>query len=922
MLHEFREDIHIRMSKFIHFVIIVFLVNLIDVAIAESSLSPDALKLVGEAVFEIVVPKPTTDSLTYEHPLPLHLIPYAVRTDKYYSIGTAFAIGTSEFVTAAHVMNLSLESQFKEVCLRDKDGNVYEIEMITKYSEQRDFVVFSVKGKTINNFFQINASPRINQEVFAVGNALGEGIVIRNGLYTSSTPEEEEGVWRWLRFSAAASPGNSGGPLLDAEGKVIGIVLQKSPNENLNIALPITEVVNARENVAIAHKMLKYSLDNFRVAMLPTFHKEIVLPKPYNELNRELIDGLKLLHYNTMRELFKKNRNSVFPNGRGSDIVLHAVYDVVFPNLIMQGEAGVWNASRPGEIREAELLNDGRMRYGIMGNTLFLYIQKPADISLDNFCNNSKLFMDLILKGLSLPRKIGNEETRITSMGKSAEHYVFTDSYGRNWLVKSWNLEYNDEKVVTFSLPIPGGCITLMRSGQTGLVNAGYIPELKMLTNFIYISYNSTLKKWREFLQMKEILPTAFAGIDISFEYNKVLHYTSKRFSFSYTPELMEIHENSLLRLSFNFFKEKDKTIWDVSAVSAGEDKNRNTFVAVGRKIKPAKELGEVFQRDWEDTEANKFPFNRKSYPGDKITSIGTVLKQPGTESNKILYTVVYGHDGKVEQAEMEGKIDRFLRDLKVNDYGQGDYAVHNTGRKPYHDNCAYFLAVWNLEEVSMQPCTSDGFILRGNIHQENGDMEQAMANYDEAISMTPGYALGYYYRGIAYKDKGNSDLALADFSMATKLNPRHAEAFLNRGAAYRDLGNFSNSIADSDKAIEINPNYIEAYNERGITYGRKGEISTAMKDFNRALELDPDNVDAYNNRGFTYKVQGDFSRALSDFNRSIELNPEYSLAYINRGNTYAQQKDSTKACSDWKRACELGSCVNYLNARKSDYCN
>src|SRR5512138_1777160 len=69
---------------------------------AESSLSEDALKAVTRSVLEVVVPKPEHDSLQYEKPLPLDLLPYAVRTDKYYSTGTAFAIGPATFVSAAH----------------------------------------------------------------------------------------------------------------------------------------------------------------------------------------------------------------------------------------------------------------------------------------------------------------------------------------------------------------------------------------------------------------------------------------------------------------------------------------------------------------------------------------------------------------------------------------------------------------------------------------------------------------------------------------------------------------------------------------------------------------------------------------------------------------------------------------------------
>ena len=35
------------------------------------------------------------------------------------------------------------------------------------------------------------------------------GVVIRDGLYTSDTPEQQDGRWDWMRFSAAASPGKA-----------------------------------------------------------------------------------------------------------------------------------------------------------------------------------------------------------------------------------------------------------------------------------------------------------------------------------------------------------------------------------------------------------------------------------------------------------------------------------------------------------------------------------------------------------------------------------------------------------------------------------------------------------------------------------------------------------------------------------------
>src|ERR1700756_4352820 len=76
-----------------------------------AALPPELQKKVQAATFEVVVKKPDKDTLTYEKPLPLELIPYAERTDAYRSIGTAFAVAPDTFVTAAHVITAGVGSQ-------------------------------------------------------------------------------------------------------------------------------------------------------------------------------------------------------------------------------------------------------------------------------------------------------------------------------------------------------------------------------------------------------------------------------------------------------------------------------------------------------------------------------------------------------------------------------------------------------------------------------------------------------------------------------------------------------------------------------------------------------------------------------------------------------------------------------------------
>ncbi len=72
-------------------------------------------------------------------------------------------------------------------------------------------------------------APQIGDEVFVVGNPLGlaaslsAGVV--SGLNRAFTPADGPSLSGMIQFDAAVNPGSSGGPLLNAKGQVIGIVI-------------------------------------------------------------------------------------------------------------------------------------------------------------------------------------------------------------------------------------------------------------------------------------------------------------------------------------------------------------------------------------------------------------------------------------------------------------------------------------------------------------------------------------------------------------------------------------------------------------------------------------------------------------------------------------------------------------------------
>lgn len=638
------------------------------------SLRSEVLAQLRGATYEVVVEKPKTDSLSYEKPLPLDLLPYRTRNDKYASIGTAFAIDGGQFVSAGHVVALGSESIRRRIFLRDSNGKILQLDRVLKFSAPRDFIVFTVKDHQAPSTLQTKAVPAPNDKVFAVGNALGEGIIVRDGLYTSDTPEEDEGRWNWMRFSAAVSPGNSGGPLVDREGRVVGIVLRKSPNENLNFALPIGEVLRASPRSAEIRLKAIFKLDVTDRTLLKKTNESIDLPARYMAFGEALQTIFSRFNRNLAAEFNAAHRDDMFPVSTGSQPLLYQTdVSASFPRLIAKQNDGTWAAVAPNDVRTAEIGKDGLLSFGKMGSFMYMRLKAPEGISVKQLGNDSKLFMDVLLRGLYFSRSFGNEKVRITSLGPANGKGLFVDSYGRKWEVRRWTIEHSDDTVVTYSLPMPGGYAIMLNSADES-VSEMFETDMKTLTDYMFVTYYGTLKQWHDFLSLKEMLPPAFHAIRIDARYGREFRYQSPRFSFSYPATLMKVTEDSDLHVKFSYFKERGRVVWDVSSVLVGEHKDTTVFVLLRRHPHPPSSMPETARSTWLSVVNARLPYTGSSF-FDKSRTVIAAAHPPATTSNgdlaklPVVYTVVYSADGTLDAVSMQRTLAGFRDKIKIHEY-------------------------------------------------------------------------------------------------------------------------------------------------------------------------------------------------------------------------------------------------------------
>lgn len=640
---------------------------------ALAGVTPQIQRAVNAATFEVVLAKPASDPLTYEKPLPLDLIPYQQRTDKYQPVGTAFAVGPDAYVTAAHVLEAAVDSQYGSPALRAADGRVYPIDSIEKFSADEDFAVFTLAGAPPAASLTVSRVPQLDDPVFAVGTALGEGVVIRDGLFTSETPEDQDGRWKWIRFSAAASPGNSGGPLLDASGNVIGIVIAKSPNENLNYALPIGIALDARKKALFDRRFLT-GLPFLQGSKVYTLKDQFALPLPWGAFERAYQEVIRRHGEEARAQLLATYSASMFPRGSGSDAILYSIVSPMpAPGLIVQQENGEWTLDQPA-FATTDLAGNGQVSVATIAGATLLRLERANDAADDAFYGDSKAFMDVALKGLVIRRLVGSDPVRVTSLGPAMSDTAWTDRYGRHWQQRVWAVPYLDSYLVALLLPTPDGYTGLLqysRSSSLGEIKAG----LTLLANQVNLAYEGTLPQWTAFLRRRALLPQALARLSLQQAPVWALH--APRFEMSVPGALVELDSNSRLRLAMTYEAQGAQPTWSIAGAWWYQNSEERNYVALWRQPRPSAGARRELQDAYSDMQKRLSPYDgqpvRVSAAAITLTSVVQAAgTQAGTASADVLYGLAIGLEGDMSILNISAKQGLARASVHILEHGIG----------------------------------------------------------------------------------------------------------------------------------------------------------------------------------------------------------------------------------------------------------
>lgn len=636
----------------------------------------DGILTIKKSCFEVVVKKPAETTITYEKDLPWDLVDINYRNDDYESLGTAFAISPTELITANHVLDLQSDSmlytqRFIRETKIDGAGNkeefVYELDTIVSVNNHKDYVVFTVKDKVFDSWLPLEMNYALNTRVYTAGNAYGEGIVLRDGMLLDQVPESENGEWNILKCSSLTNPGNSGGPLLTPEGKVIGIVLAKK--DDFSYSLPVAEVQRL-EGLFHFRGQFGFTLmaDKHRVDYDYNLADEgVALPVPYREYIQFHQKKYTAFYERGMNGLFEEYKEETFPNGKESLPALYGSRQTMFPQILLKdsNDKKWFYTNLSPEVVTMD--NNGFIRYQQIykdAGLWFVEIEKPDDMLLQDLYTNPRTAMDYFFKGVRFSRSLYDNDpgTRILSLGDPFETSDFTDTYGRDWKFSHWLQEYNDRVFTLISTPTPKGVIFIFNA-YTSSDKVYWEYDHKKIVDFVSITYSGKNEDWVEFFQNRDLIPSVFADYRFSFEEEKQMDISAPAFDIRFDESLFRISKKDILTLNFDFFKFDNTVLWDVRKIIYSEPSSNNYFVSY-RFIKPDAELPEAYHNEWEDVVEQRHPFNEKPYiDDDGNTKIGAIhprfLDHGPLDKNGYAFSIIMSKDGKEDDETMTGYLEK-----------------------------------------------------------------------------------------------------------------------------------------------------------------------------------------------------------------------------------------------------------------------
>jgi serine protease Do len=331
--------------------------------------------------------------------------------------GTGFIVDESGLVISnKHVISMVCNQGIDNLDIvgLDKEGQILELEILS-IDPVEDIAILKIKNPENKIFTPVeifdSENLTLGQEVIAVGNVLGQlqntvtrGIVSGlNRTFKTSLTDQCTGkrfeADNLIQTDAAINKGNSGGPLFNSSGQLIGVnTLASNEAQNLGLAIPSSSIKN----------VINSFLENGKITRSTTSLKTVSINPLLQGQN-----GWIPTSYGEIIYTLEPDQNAVQENSPESIAGL-SEGDII---LEMNEEKLIYSYSNPSPFKRA-ILNQPA------GEEITLKVLKAKNSNKDSFeYENSTKEIKLILNSVSF----NLEKSKIETIDYSKQNQDFKD---------------------------------------------------------------------------------------------------------------------------------------------------------------------------------------------------------------------------------------------------------------------------------------------------------------------------------------------------------------------------------------------------------------------------------------------------------------------------------------------------------------
>ena len=169
--------------------------------------------------------------------------------------GSMISTGTGMFIDnqGTIVTNYHVVEGCSQIIATTYDGRNVTITSIKGYDENLDIAVLATNEQNSTPIQMRETAVQTGEKVYTLGSSLGLTGTFSEGIVSSAV--REVNGQEYIQISAPISHGNSGGPLVDEFGKVVGITSAGfEEGQNLNLAIPISKINDVSCNSSLSVK--------------------------------------------------------------------------------------------------------------------------------------------------------------------------------------------------------------------------------------------------------------------------------------------------------------------------------------------------------------------------------------------------------------------------------------------------------------------------------------------------------------------------------------------------------------------------------------------------------------------------------------------------------------------------------------------